>query len=136
MHSFSWIFLWFIYQNVSNNLELWNNTHSYKILHTLNLGCSFITLVEPCNNQQPRCDITWLHVTNHLYHGFPELNNLTLWFRVWLFNPLTQKTMVHLRLFRLNFFKTFNPENRGIITYMITIKGWSISLKHLNFLPS
>ena len=33
-------------------------------------GCSFITLKEQCNNQRPRCDIAWLHVTNHLYHGF------------------------------------------------------------------
>jgi len=29
----------------------------------------FITLREPCNNQQPRCDIAWLHVANHLYHA-------------------------------------------------------------------
>ena len=49
---------------------------NYDIIHadtrycTLNLGCSCITLREPCNNQRPRCDITWLHVTNHLYHGF------------------------------------------------------------------
>jgi hypothetical protein len=35
--------------------------------------CSgFITLREPCNNQQPRCDIAWFHVINHLYHGFPN----------------------------------------------------------------
>jgi len=34
------------------------------------MGYGFITLGEPCNNQRPRCDITWLHVTNHLYHGF------------------------------------------------------------------
>jgi hypothetical protein len=47
-----------------------NNTYRYERLHTLNLGCSFITLREPCNNQWPRCDIAWLHVTNHLYQGF------------------------------------------------------------------
>ena len=35
-------------------------------------GCNFITLRELCNNQQLRCDIAWLHVTNHLYHGFPS----------------------------------------------------------------
>jgi hypothetical protein len=40
----------------------------YEILHTLNLGCSFITIREPCNNQRLRCDIEWLHVANHLYH--------------------------------------------------------------------
>ena len=34
---------------------------------------SFITLREPCNNQRPRCQIAWLHVTNHLYHGCPGL---------------------------------------------------------------
>jgi hypothetical protein len=26
-------------------------------VHTLNLGCSFITLRKSCNNQRPRCDI-------------------------------------------------------------------------------
>jgi len=36
------------------------------------MGCSFITLREPCNNQRPACDIAWLHVTSHLYHGFPS----------------------------------------------------------------
>ena len=36
----------------------------------LNLGCCFIILREPCNNQRVRCDIAWFHVTNHLYHGF------------------------------------------------------------------
>jgi hypothetical protein len=30
------------------------------------------TLREPCNNQRPRCDIAWLHATNHIYHGFPS----------------------------------------------------------------
>jgi hypothetical protein len=68
MHSFPLIFLWFIY-HVSNNKKVWNNTHRYEILHTLNLGCYFITLKEPYNNQRPRCDIAWLHITNHLYHG-------------------------------------------------------------------
>ena len=50
--------------------ELLNNTCRYEILHVLNLGCSVITSREPCNNQQPRCDIVWPHVTNHLYHRF------------------------------------------------------------------
>ena len=31
-----------------------------------------LLLSVPCNNQRPRCDIAWLHVTNHLYHGFPS----------------------------------------------------------------
>ena len=48
------------------------STHRYEILYTLNLGCSFITLREPCNNQLPRCDIALLHVKKHLYHGFPS----------------------------------------------------------------
>ena len=72
MHSFTLIFLWFIYQNVSNSQELLNNTCRYEISHTLNLGCSFITLRESCNNQRPRCDIAWLLVTNQLYDGFPS----------------------------------------------------------------
>ena len=41
-------------------------------MHTLNLGCSFITLREPFNNQLPRFDIAWLHVTNQLYHSLPS----------------------------------------------------------------
>ena len=46
-------------------------------MHTLNPCCSFITLRETCNNQRPRRDITWLHVTNHLYHDFQvkQINN-------------------------------------------------------------
>jgi len=44
-------------------------------LHTLNLGCSIITLREQCNNQRPRCDIVWLDVTNHLFHDFPSISN-------------------------------------------------------------
>ena len=44
----------------------------YKLLYTLNLGCSFITFREPCNNQRLKYDIPWLLVTNHLYHGFPS----------------------------------------------------------------
>ena len=46
--------------------------HTDKRYFSLNLGCSRITLRELCNNQRPRCDIGWLHVTNHLYHGFPS----------------------------------------------------------------
>ena len=30
----------------------------------------YISERKPCNNRRPRCDIEWLHVTNHLYHGF------------------------------------------------------------------
>jgi hypothetical protein len=44
MHSFPLICLWFIYQNVSNSIELWNNTRRYEMLPTLNLGCSFQNL--------------------------------------------------------------------------------------------
>ena len=53
---------------------------NYEIIHAdaryctlLDLGYSFITLREPCNNQRPRCDIAQLHVTNHFYHGFQSL---------------------------------------------------------------
>jgi hypothetical protein len=45
--------------------------HIRDIAH-LKSGCNFIALRDLCNNQQPRCDIAWLHVTNHLYHGFPS----------------------------------------------------------------
>ena len=46
------------------------NTRKHEILNTLKRGCSLITLRELCNNQRSRCDIAWLRVTNHLYHGF------------------------------------------------------------------
>jgi hypothetical protein len=29
------------------------------------VSCSCITLRDPCNNQRPRCDTAWLHVTHH-----------------------------------------------------------------------
>ena len=51
--------------------------NNYEIIHTLNQGCSCITLRGRCNNQQHRCDIAWFHATNHLYHGFSELNCYT-----------------------------------------------------------
>ena len=62
------------------------------MLHILNLGRSFITLREPCNNQLPRCDIAWLRVTNYLYHGFPSLLATGWWF-----SPVfsTNKTDIH-----------------------------------------
>ena len=66
---FSLIFLWFI-PEYKQQLRTIKIIYRYKILHTLFLACSFITLREPCNNQRPRCDIARLHVTNHLYHGF------------------------------------------------------------------
>ena len=53
--------------------ECKSNTCKCEILHTLSMDCCCITLREPCNNQRPRCDIVWLHVTNHLFHGFPSL---------------------------------------------------------------
>ena len=62
---FSFDLLLFIYQNVRNSLEQRNNTRRYEIFHP-NPSCCFITLIEPCNNQRPRCDIACLHVTNHL----------------------------------------------------------------------
>ena len=44
------------------------------------LDGSFITLREPYNNQRPRCDIAWLHVTNQLYraYGFPESRGINI----------------------------------------------------------
>jgi len=56
----------------AKNYEIIHAVTRYPLLYTLNLGCSNITLREPCNNQLPRCDIAWLHVTNHLYYGFPS----------------------------------------------------------------
>lgn len=32
----------------------------------INLGCSFNTLKEPCNDQRPKCDSTWFHDANDL----------------------------------------------------------------------
>jgi hypothetical protein len=46
------------------------STQIQDIAHFKYLGCSFITLREPCNKQRPKCDIAWFRVTNHLYHGF------------------------------------------------------------------
>jgi len=34
------------------------------------MGCSCLTLRDPCNNQRPVCDIACLHVASDLYHGF------------------------------------------------------------------
>ena len=68
------MFLWFdLFMVFILECKQLIRTHKYEILYTLNLGCSFITLRELCNNQRPRCDIAWLHVTNQLYHSFPEL---------------------------------------------------------------
>ena len=80
MQSFPLIFLWFIYQNLSNSWEeLWNNTHRYEILHTLNLGCSFITLGEPCNNQRLFNRLTRSTVVLHVYYSmFTESQQVVL----------------------------------------------------------
>ena len=67
---FPLIFFMVYIPECKQQLRTMNNTCRYEILHTLNLGCTFITLREPCNNQRLRCDIAWLHVTNHIYHGF------------------------------------------------------------------
>ena len=69
MNAFISFDLFMVYLPCKQQQKIWNKTHRYEILHTLNLGCYFITLKEPCNNQRPRCDIAWLHITNHLYHG-------------------------------------------------------------------
>ena len=52
--------------------KICDNTRKCEILHTLSLGCNFITLKESYNNQRPKFDIAWLHITNHLYNGFPS----------------------------------------------------------------
>ena len=53
----------------AKNYEIIHAVTRYPLLYTLKLGCGNIT---PCNNQLPRCDIAWLHVTNNLYYGFPS----------------------------------------------------------------
>jgi hypothetical protein len=53
------------------------------ILHTLNLECSFITLRKSCINQRPRCDIAWLHVTNHLWSIVRDLWNHLVRLRIY-----------------------------------------------------
>ena len=44
-------------------------------MHTLNLGCSFITLRDTYNNQRPRCKIAWLHYANHFTFDCLTLNS-------------------------------------------------------------
>ena len=77
MHSFPLIFCMVYIPECKQQLRTMKYTCRYEILHILNLGGSFITLGEQSNNQQPRCDITWLHVTNHLYLRVRLLNSLT-----------------------------------------------------------
>ena len=38
------------------------------VFGSFDLFVIYISERKPCNNQRPRCDIEWLHVTNHLYH--------------------------------------------------------------------
>ena len=74
------------------------------------MGCSFITLREPCNNQRPACDIAWLHVTGHLYHCF--------------LSYIVKQSHASI-------VQQFNSENRGInITYQKSQKeAYAISNK-------
>ena len=65
-------------------ISILTGRHVYNWMHTLNLGCSFITLREPCINQRPICDIGWLHVTNHF---------TTIFLVKWLSN---QRTVVYI----------------------------------------
>ena len=37
-------------------------------LRTLNLGCSFITHREQCNNQRPRCDMYFKYHRMHIHN--------------------------------------------------------------------
>ena len=57
------------------NAFFWSFYGLHTILHTLNLGCSFRTHRDPCNNQRSRCDIAWLA---SCYKPFiPRLNGKT-----------------------------------------------------------
>jgi len=91
MHSFPLICLWFIYQNVSNSKELWNNTRRYEILHTLNLDCSFITLRERAviNNLDVILYGFMLQIIYTTVFPVERFNNLKLSVR--LFNCFTRK---------------------------------------------
>jgi len=73
MNAFFLFDLFMVYiPECKQQLRTFKYTRRYEILHTLNLGCSFITLRELYNYQRPRHDFAWLHVTNYLYHGFPS----------------------------------------------------------------
>jgi len=68
----------------AKNYEIIHAVTRYPLLYTLKLGCSNITLREPCNNQLPRCDI------DVILHGFMLQIIYTTVFRVkWLniFSP-------------------------------------------------
>ena len=70
------LFVLFIYQNVINQQLRTMKKYTqikYEILYTLNLGCSFTTLREPCNNQRSRCDIAFLYYKSFIPR-FYELN--------------------------------------------------------------
>ena len=84
-------------------------------MHILNLGCSCITLRELCINQQPRCDIAGLHVSN-IYttvSRVKRLSNFVLnklfktvyigkpWYRYYLYT-------VKYVYYRLRLHRTFN----------------------------
>ena len=54
--------------------KICDNTRKCEILHTLSLGCNFITLKELYNNQRPKFDTAWLHITKSFIQRFSELN--------------------------------------------------------------
>jgi len=86
----------------------------YEILHTLILGCSFITLREPCNTQRPRCDIAWFQVTNNLYHTFVLSDGL--------FNCLIRKTGINITKFLVNYVVINIEEAEHISRHVLNTK--------------
>ena len=109
-------------QNVSKSQELWNNTRRYEMLHTLNLGCSFITLREPCNNLRPIDVILHGFMSQFIYTTVfwdKRLNNLKLRVR------LTRKTVEYILLKLLN---KYHPFTR---TYFFYMHVYVISYSHL-----
>jgi hypothetical protein len=90
MNAFVSFDLFMVYKTAKNYEIIYVDT----ILHTLNLGCRFITLREPYNNQWPKCDIAGL-ILQIIYTAVfrvKRLNNLTLHVR--MFYCLTWQAMV------------------------------------------
>ena len=81
----TWIFFFFdlfmVYMQECKQ-HLWNNTRKTVILNTLNPDCSFITLIEPYNNQRPRYDIARLKLHLHFWSFSLKLKTF-LFFKRW-----------------------------------------------------
>jgi hypothetical protein len=95
---FSLIFLWYIYQNVSNNLELWNNKRRYETLHTeiwavvlllkyvIFIPCfsieAWVCLTVALEKSWYKLFVTWSHAISH-----QSVDNCTALLRVIKLQP-------------------------------------------------